>query len=288
MTREDLIDDLRTMGVTEGDHIAVTLSLKKVGYIDGGPNTFIDAILDVIGQNGTLMMNTYTQQKSSNFVFDLHSSPAWTGLVPETMRKRPDAIRSRNPICSVAAIGKMAQYLTENHERTSFYVPYSRLANIDGKYLSIGLGHNLVAIRHEAQRLAGLFDVVTNSHFVQYLDAEGNAKTYVFNSPPCPTNLHVLVPILEKMNVLTFGNIGKARSIIASSKHLLDSMVDILKNNPTLTLCSKMTCLWCREIERKMKLYDKIENPTYFQKNFFVRSALAIINLMRIKLRILN
>lgn len=294
VTKDWIIKDLKRIGVKEGDHVAVTLSLKSIGYVKGGPDAFIDALLETVGPHGTIMMNTYTRASPrgnppissiprSDYIFDCRSTPAWTGIVPEAFRKRKDAIRSRHPISSVTAVGRYARYLTDGHdENSSSFIPYSRLAGVDSKYLCIGLGHNLVAIRHEAQRLAGLFDVVPAVYGVKYRDADGKVRIYVYNIHPCVRKLPELVPPLKKMGVVKTGKIGMAYSIIAPVKDLIEEMTKMLKNDPTLNLCDKVYCLWCREAERRLDLYGRIENPKYFQKNPFFIGIISFINSSRL------
>ena len=60
ITKDRVIRDLREIGVKDGDHIAVALSFKSIGYVEGGPEAFINALLEVVGPNGTIMMNTHT------------------------------------------------------------------------------------------------------------------------------------------------------------------------------------------------------------------------------------
>lgn len=289
VSKARIIRDLRKIGVKEGDHIAVTLSFKSIGYVKGGPEAFIDALLELVGPDGTIMMNTYTRSFSlseiaSDYIFEYKSTPAYTGLVPETLRRRRNSIRSRHPTCSVTAIGKLAKYLTEGHDKnSSAHMPYSRLASVDGKYLCIGLGNNLVAVRHESQRLAGLFNVVPIVHGVKYRDDEGKVKIFVFDYPPCVKKLPKLVPILRKMGTVKIGRIGMAYSILAPARGLLKVMTGMLKENPTLNLCDNVFCLWCRELERRLNLYKKIENPKYFQKSSFMIQTIALVNWFRLK-----
>jgi len=289
VSKDRIIKDLRRIGVEEGDHVAVALSLKSIGYVPGGPEAFIDALLEAVGPNGTIMMNAHTQNFTvsdiaSDYIFDYRSTPTWTGLVPETFRKRRNSIRSEHPRFSVSAIGKLAKLLTEGHdENSNFYMPFSTLAKVGGKYLCIGLRNNLVAIRHEAQRLAGLFDVVQMPRGVKYRDGEGEVKVYIANMPPCNRKLPDLVPVLRKMGVLKIGRIGMAYSILAPAKDLIDAMAEMLRKNPTLNLCDKISCIWCREAERKMNLYRNIENPSYFQKIGLMIKTIALINRFRLK-----
>lgn len=296
VTKDHIVSDLREIGLREGDHVAATLSFKSLGYVKGGAEEFIDSLLEVVGTNGTIMMNAFTRPPKredipvseimdSNYVFNYQETPTWTGLVPETLRRRKDAIRSRNPVCSVVAIGRLARHLTEDHDENSdLYAPYSKLAELDGKYLCIGLKDNpLVAIRHEAQRLAGLFDVVYRPHAVKYRDNEGNIRIYVYNMPPCARKLPELVPALLEMGVLKSGRIGFADSMISPAKDLLYAMANMLKEDPTLNLCDVTYCLWCRECERKKGLYKRIKNPKYFQRNRLVIKTIALINDVRLR-----
>lgn len=289
VSKDRIIRDLRRIGVEEGDHVAVALSLKSIGYVAGGPEAFIDALLDAVGPNGTIMMNAHTEMFPvsdipSDYIFDYRSTPTWTGLVPETFRKRRDSIRSEHPRFSVSAIGKLAELLTKGHdENSSFYMPFSTLAEEGGKYLCIGLGNRLVAIRHEAQRLAGLFDVVQKLRGVKYRDREGRVKVYFANMPPCNRKLPDLVPMLRNMGVAKTGRIGMAYSILAPAKALIDTMAEMLKKNPTLNLCDKISCIWCREAERKLDLYKNIDNPKYFQKIRLMTTTIALINRFRLK-----
>ena len=113
ISKNRLIADLRRIGLREGDHVAVALSFKSLGFVCGGPEVMIDALLEVVGPNGTIMMNTHTygfpiSKIKSNFIFDPKSTKSWTGLVPETLRRRAEAVRSWHPISSVTAIGKFA------------------------------------------------------------------------------------------------------------------------------------------------------------------------------------
>lgn len=270
--KNQLICDLRHIGLKEGSHVAVTLSLKRVGFVEGGPDAFIDAVLDVIGSQGTLMMNTYTRlfplsEIDPAFVFHPETSAPWTGIVTSTLLKRKNAIRSRHPVCSVVAIGRFANYLTEGHDENAKneHLPYAKLAKIGGYYLCIGIEDRFVAIRHEAQRRAGLF-VVPKFSGVFYKN-EDKTKLYILQNAPCTVTQPKLVPQLVREGIVKRGRIGMASSTIANANELIEAMASILREDPTLNLCSDIFCLECRELERKLNLYSRINNPRFFQKN---------------------
>lgn len=282
--KEQIKADLETIGLKRGSHVAVTLSFKSIGRVMGGPNTFIDAILEVIGTEGTLMMNTYTllfpiSEIPSDFVFNPESSVPYTGLVPRTLLKRKDSIRSKHPICSVAAIGKLAKFLTEGHDDNAqnAFLPYEKLAEIGGEYLSIGLKDRFVAIRHEAQRRAGLM-VIPKFYGVLYKNSKGEIKLSVFQKPPCTLTQPKLVPALVKKGLVKRGKIGMASSAIARADELIEALACLLRENPTLSLCNHFFCVDCRELERILNLYRSIKEPRFFQKSSIVRRILGFRN----------
>ena len=268
-SKDQIISDLRRMGLVEGDHVAVALSFKSIGNVEGGPEEFIEALLAIVGSNGTIMMNAHTSyfpvsEVNPDYVFDFRSSSPGTGVLPEKLLKHEGAIRSRHPTFSVVAVGNLAEYLTEGHDECSRpYLPFEKLARVKGKCLFIGIEGRLVAIRHEAQRRAGLF-VVPMLTGVKY-KKNNEVKLFVSVMPPCTKKLPELNPRLEEMNVLRNGRIGNAPSLIGLADNLLDSLSSILKNDPSLNLCDDLFCLSCRELERRLHISTK-NGVTLFQK----------------------
>ena len=49
ITKNDLIRDLRQLGVVRGDTLNLKVSMKSIGDIDGGANTLIEALMEVVG-----------------------------------------------------------------------------------------------------------------------------------------------------------------------------------------------------------------------------------------------
>jgi aminoglycoside N3'-acetyltransferase len=291
ITKADLIKDLRGIGVKNGDHIGLGISFKSVGQVKGGVEAFIDALIEAVGPEGTIMMNTYTKVFYTtevrlgwtNYVFDPKSTKAWTGIIPETFRQHKNSIRSRHPVNSVAAVGKFAKYLTDGHdENASAYLPYSRLSNINGKYLAIGIGDRLVGMRHQAQSAAGLLRAVPLRRAVKYRINDGEIKTFVLRDRGgCVERLPELVSHLRQNGFVTDGKIAMADVVLVPTKEALEVMTDLLKNNPEINLCDKALCLWCRELERRLDLYKNIENPRYFQKYALVIELIKLMNWLR-------
>lgn len=162
--RGALAADLRNLGVSPGDVLLVHSSLSSLGWVEGGADAVVDAIIGAVGPDGTVIFPTLTGQAyyspENPPEFDVRRTPCWTGTIPETARQRPDAVRSLHPTHSVAAIGKLAGWITSGHEfsRTpcGFGSPYDKLADIGGKILLIGVTQEVNTSFHHAEEISGV------------------------------------------------------------------------------------------------------------------------------------
>lgn len=69
----------------------------------------IDAVLDHLGRNGTLVMPTFTYSFGRGELFSVARSPSTVGAITERFRCRDGVLRSANPMFSFAACGRNAQ-----------------------------------------------------------------------------------------------------------------------------------------------------------------------------------
>ena len=164
--KNEIIDALRNVGLTAGDAVMVHTSLSHIGYVCGGAQTIIEALIDVVGQEGTIMMPTQSWKNLDPNTgvhwdvdeqywdlirqhwpaYDKHITPTNTmGATAEMFRKWPGALRSDHPARSVAAWGKHAKYLTENHDLCDIFgeeSPVGKLYKLDGKVLLLGVDYD--------------------------------------------------------------------------------------------------------------------------------------------------
>jgi aminoglycoside 3-N-acetyltransferase len=104
---------LAEVGLTAGDVVLVHSSLSALGYVEGGADTVVDALLASVGPTGTVVVPTFTWREfheADVAVLDLvnTSVKSEVGIIPEVFRKRPEAVRSHHICHSVAAIGPHA------------------------------------------------------------------------------------------------------------------------------------------------------------------------------------
>ena len=60
MTRDDILRDLRQLGVSDGDMLMVHASMKAIGFVVGGVRTLLDSIVEAVGPRGTLAMPAFS------------------------------------------------------------------------------------------------------------------------------------------------------------------------------------------------------------------------------------
>ena len=125
--KQDILDALAQAGVKPGQAIMVHTSLSSLGFVCGGAQVVIEALLESVGPEGTIMMPTQSwknldpaagvhwqepeqwwQLIRDNWpAYDKNITPTNSmGAVAEMFRKWPGSLRSDHPARSVAANGK--------------------------------------------------------------------------------------------------------------------------------------------------------------------------------------
>lgn len=61
--KEEIIQKLREVGLEKGDAVMVHTSPKRMGYVCGGAQTVIEALMEVVGKDGTIMMPTQSWKR---------------------------------------------------------------------------------------------------------------------------------------------------------------------------------------------------------------------------------
>lgn len=56
VTRDQIASDLRSLGLLSGQVVMMHASVKSLGYVIGGPDTVLHALMDVLTPKGSLMM----------------------------------------------------------------------------------------------------------------------------------------------------------------------------------------------------------------------------------------
>ena len=164
--KEDILAALAQVGVSRGQCVMVHTSLGSLGYVCGGPQVVIEALLESVGEEGTIMMpaqswknldpaaGVHWQEPEAWWPLIREHWPAYNkditptntmGAVAEMFRKWPGTLRSDHPARSVAVWGKYAEYLTAGHELSDIFgegSPIGKLYALDGYVLLVGVGYD--------------------------------------------------------------------------------------------------------------------------------------------------
>lgn len=191
------IDDIRStlveMGITPGDtihlHSSISFLLRGGESSQQAPesplkyaNQIIQTLIDIVGPNGTILMNTDAMPSEAKrniwannpdaFIFDYARSPSKRGLLSELFRRRKDTIRSLHPWYNITAWGKRSEELIGEHELSTPYAmdihsPWYKLMASDGKVVLLGK----------------TFDVNSFIHLTEYLYPEEFPRSVFLNKP---------------------------------------------------------------------------------------------------------
>ncbi|UKZ83981.1 hypothetical protein TrVFT333_011797 [Trichoderma virens FT-333] len=131
--------------------LLVHSSLRSVGFIPGFAPSFIQSLLSALGPSGTIVVPTHTGDNSDPAAWQ---APQVVGIVPETLRTWPGALRSAHPQTSFAALGPQAKHITEGHAsdcRLGESSPLAKLEAVDAWVLLLGVGWDKCTAFHLAE-----------------------------------------------------------------------------------------------------------------------------------------
>lgn len=242
ISKEKLIADLKQIGLKKGDSVLVHSSLSKIGFVIGGPKTVLDALFEVIEEDGTLLFPTFPAKGRNkthleeNPFFDIKNTPSQMGSITEYFRKLDNVFRSFHPTDSVCAKGPLADYYTNSHfgQTTPYneYSPFRKLCSKNGKILMLGTTLNGACTNlHTLEDAVNFkYPVYDKKEFeVKMIDINGKEcymKTKVHNPEySAKRNCDALKPMFEKENVLVNGIVGEAKTMLIDANKMLEIMI---------------------------------------------------------------
>ena len=152
VNQSDIVTGLKKLGLKSGDVAFIHSSLSSFGYVEGGAETVVRAFLETLGSEGTLsvpIFHNYFWGMWSQ-VWDRDNTPSLMGRISETVRTWPGVRRSRHAPHPIAAVGALAEDLTERNNRSDFALdsPFARLVELNAWIMLAGVDYNSCTMIH--------------------------------------------------------------------------------------------------------------------------------------------
>lgn len=190
VTAASLEKDLVASPLPRGASVLVHTSLKAIGFVEGGADAVVAAMVNAVVEKGggTLMLPTYSIDGTmrntllSGRVFDVLNTPSNLGAIPEAFRRRDGVRRSVHPTHSFTALGQDAAWLTADHHLAGSNfganTPMIRLMERGGYLMGIGTHLGTVTFYHCLEDMLDNFPLAAYSEDspfdVECLDWDGH------------------------------------------------------------------------------------------------------------------
>lgn len=250
---QELVAQLRALGVVEGRVLLVHTSFRATRPVEGGPRGLIEALREAVGAEGTLVMPSWPGRDDEPF--DPRTTPAAAdlGIVADTFWRGPGVVRSEH-FFAFAAAGPDAERITSGplplppHAPGS---PVSRVHELYGQVLLLGVQHDANTTMHLAELIAGVPYRVTN-HFTVVRDGRNVRVDYLENDHCC-ARFALADDWLRERGLQSEGRVGHAHARLARSRDVVAIAVEQLARDPLIFLHPPAAgCVECDRARRSL------------------------------------
>lgn len=228
------------MGIFPGARLVVHASLRRVGWLEHGPQTLGHALMDAVGGQGLLVMPSFNHgapfSSAGPGYYDPKSTPSTSGALSDWFWRQPETYRSLHPTHPFAAWGRGADSLLRDSEvgrtmgRNS---PLVRLWQRGGSVLTIGTHHRTTTAKHVAELWEGARCLgEKGDEFVVLVPKNELLKTsFRYRTRPCPLTdeLDHLDRHVDAVGVSHHGWVGCAHATLTSLGDFIDATRDLLR-----------------------------------------------------------
>lgn len=238
VSADQLVDQLRALGVRDGGVLLVHTSFRAVRPVEAGPLGLIRALRAALGREGTLVMPTMTDGET---VFDPRTtSTAGMGITAELFWRQPGVVRSTHPGGSFAAQGPRAEGLCRPQPLSPPHGPDSpvgRVHDLGGQVLLLGVTHGENTTLHLAESIAAVPYSVSHPCVIEI---DGSARTVMIaETDHCCSRFRLADDWLRARGLQREGKIGSADARLFESRDVVAVALEHLALDPLVFLCPR-------------------------------------------------
>ena len=249
-----LRDIPKHFGIGRGDSVWIASDVKTLVYTcmengdDTDLNILIDSIIDIITEEGTLMIPVFNWDFCRGVPFDIKKTPSKTGSLGKVALKRKDFIRTAHPLYSFMVWGKDAKKLAAMDNQSSFGADspfsYCREVNAKNVFIDVEPQHSFTFV-HYVEQMKGVSYRYLKNFTAPYTDAEGRTekRTYSMNVRCLDRDIFLTIYPFEK----EFQEIGAARHTDVNGIHIetieMGRVYDIIADD-VVNHCSSKICTY--------------------------------------------
>ena len=249
MTKEILAGKLQGLGLEKGDKVLLHSSYLSLGGVQGGPEKVIDAFLDVLGSEGTLLGPVFGA----------------LGVLTEVLKKRSDALIDPCPVGTLAAIGKDAATLLNDHWKADTAhgkdTPFTRLADMDGYICLMGVDQDRNTTLHGVEALLELPYLKETSASFTLPTGENIEKSWKYYPGPHRDFIGI-DRYFRESGKMKINRIGNAQVRLIKAKDLFEISLALGKKDPAFVLCDNPQCADCVK-QRAAIFADKMAKESF-------------------------
>jgi len=246
--------------ITPGNLLIVHASFKPLKQSGLTPTAVIQALLERIGKDGTLMMPTFTYcyvNYSHRTVYDPQNTVGVeNGILSETFRMMSGVVRSNNPTYSVAAYGRFAQELTSGSQDNAGLghgSSYETALKLGAKILLLNVSNNRNSMLHYAEIASGVpyNDIPFRESWGRDALTTNGVMKLIPEYPACSEEFSKFDDDFVRAGFAKrFGN-----SFLIDAQPMVDFICDRIRREPDIMLCHDPDCEPCTlRRERLIKL----------------------------------
>ena len=236
VSRTEVAQQLRALGVKPGGVLLVHTSFRAVRPVAGGPLGLVAALRDALGRDGTLVMPSWTGDDDTPFDTKTTPASADLGVVADSFRRLPGVLRSDHCFAFVAA-GPQAAAILRDPLPLPPHIPESpvgRVHDLDGQVLLLGVGHDANTTLHLAELIAGVPYRVAK-HCTVLRDGRAVRIDYGENDHCC-ARFAFAGEWLQERGLAAEGRVGHAHARLMRARDIVEVTVERLKREPLLFL----------------------------------------------------